>query len=286
MVQPDNSRFESGRAYWPVGLLLLGWLVLVGFRGKIQTQWWEMRLRRAPTANQQEFYVNLLSSAGSSALPAARSLLAESDSVLRSGGIAILNGISGERASSLLRSAIHDSEAEIRDAALLGLALRRDPQILPTLEKLIQGSSEERALLAVEAYTHYGCEVAGAPLCRVARAHDSAMMRAHAIEQLGLMRCEEAIPTLIEALTDDAWYGSSTLLEDLDLQALSLLSEQGGAVELPFRLDNCRMVCGTAAFSLRLISRQSFEFHCGDRPEERLSAQTAWRNWWLGQRDG
>lgn len=286
MVQPETSSIESGRGYWPVGLFLLGWLVLVGFRGQVQTQWWEMRLRRAPTTKQQEYYINLLSSAGPSALPVARSLLAEPDSVLRAGGIAILKGISGERASSLLRSAIHDSEADIRDAALLGLALRRDPQILPTIEKLIQSSSQERALLAVETYTYYGCEVASPPLCRVAREDDSALMRAQAIEQLGLMRCEKAIPILIEALTDDARYGSSTLLEEIDLQALSLLSEEGGAIESPFRLDHCRMVSGNAAFSLRLITRRSFEFHCGDRPEEHRSAQSAWRNWWLNHREG
>lgn len=286
MVKADISRFVGGRTYWPVALFLLGWLVLVGFRGNIQTQWWEMRLRRAPTAKQQEYYINLLSSAGSAALPVARSLLAEPDSVLRTRGIAILNGISGEPATSLLQSAIHDSEAEIRKAAVLGLAMRRDPRILPTIEKLVHASNQERALLGLEAYTSYGCEVASAPLCRMAREHDSALMRAHAIEQLGLMRCEEATPTLIEALTDDARYGSSTLLEEIDRQALNLLSEKRRADEAPIRLGNCRMVSEKAAFSLRLITRRSFEFHCGDRPEERQAAQTAWRNWWLGHREG
>ena len=79
-LDADSSRFL--RSYWPVAVFVAAWLAVVAFRDPVRVMWWELRLRGADTETKQSYYVNLLSSAGTLALPAARSLLEDEDAAL------------------------------------------------------------------------------------------------------------------------------------------------------------------------------------------------------------
>gem|GEM_PF-2614249 len=279
-LDADNPRFL--RSYWPVALFVAAWLAVVAFRDPVRVMWWELRLRSADTETKQTYYVNLLSSAGTMGVPAARSLLDDEDAAMRSLGVAVLAPMAGETAGALLRSALADSVEQVREMAVMGLAIRRDPALLAELETMVGSRNQETALTAVRAYGEFDCGCAVGPLTRVVRTHANSLVRAQAVEELGALRCGEAVPALIDALGDNVQYEGSTRLAQLDEQALAILrKERGPAVSEPVTLQKFRTVSDQAAFSLRLITGESFGFRSTDDAERRLSAQLAWRNWWI-----
>jgi len=270
------------RGYWPVAVFVVAWLAVVAFRDPVRVMWWELRLRSADTETKQSYYVNLLSSAGTSALPAARSLLEDEDAAMRSLGVAVLTRSADETAGALLRSALTDSVEQVREMAVVGLAIRRDPAILAELETMVGSQNQETALVAVHAYGEFDCAMTAAPLSRAARTHALPLVRAQAAEELGALRCAEAVSALIDVLGDNVPYEGSTRLDELDEQALGiLLKERPPAVGDPLTLQKSRTVSDQAAFSLRLITGHSFGFRSTDDAERRLAAQLAWRDWWI-----
>ncbi len=276
----NTSRFL--RSSWPVAVFVAAWLAVVAFRDPVRVMWWELRLRGADSETEQSYYVNLLSSAGTLALPAARSLLEDEDAALRSLGVAVLTRSADETAGALLRSALTDSVEQVRELAVVALAVRRDTAILAELEMMVRSRNQETALVAIHAYGEFDCDTAVRPLSRVARAHALPLVRAQAVEQMGALRCAEAVPALIEALGDNVKYEGSTRLDELDEQALGILLEEGApAAGEPLTLRKFRTVSDQAAFSLRLITGQSFGFRSTDDAGRRHSAQLAWRDWWI-----
>ena len=276
----DSSRFL--RSYWPVAVFVAAWLAVVAFRGPVRVLWWELRLRSADTETKQSYYVNLLSSAGTLAVPAARSLLEDEDAALRLLGVAVLTRSADETAGAPLRSALTDSVEQVREMAVVGLAIRRDTSILAELETMVGSQNQETALVAVHAYGEFDCATVVGPLSRAARTHALPLVRAQAVEQLGALQCAEAVPALIEALGDNMQYEGSTRLDKLDEQALGiLLEERAPAAGNPLTLQKSRTVSDQAAFSLRLITGHSFGFRSTDDAERRLAAQLAWRDWWI-----
>ena len=268
-LDADSSRFL--RSYWPVAVFVAAWLAVVAFRDPVRVMWWELRLRGADTETKQSYYVNLLSSAGTLALPAARSLLEDEDAALRSLGVAVLARIANEEADALLRSALPDSVEQVRDTS-----------ILAELETMVRSQNKAMVLAAVRAYGAFDCVTVVGPLSRAARTHALPLVRAQAVEELGALRCAEAVPALIDALGDNVRYQGSTRLDELDEQALGiLLKERAPAAGEPLILRKFHTVSDQAAFNLRLITGQSFGFRSTDDAERRLAAQLAWRDWWI-----
>lgn len=283
---PDHkrTRFRVLRAYWLVGVLVLGWLGIVWLRQPIRAMWWELRLRHANSVAEQLYYMSLLSSVGPTALAAARSLLADSDPAMRSLGVGILSRVSDESAPELLRGAVDDSAIEVSRMAAIELARRQDPSALAPLERLVACGSERDALQAVSAYASFECEVVAENLCSIARTHPAAAIRAQAIEQLGYKRCRQAVAVLIEALADGESYNASTVLDQMDQKALDLLAaRQIERREATVWARDFAAVSDVAAFALRLLSGQSFGFQSADPPARRRAAQQAWRDWWAGE---
>ena len=277
-LNADSSRFL--RRYWPVAVFVAAWLAVVAFRNPVRVMWWELRLRSADTETKQSYYVNLLSSAG--ALAVAQSLLEDEDAAMRSLGVAVLTRSADETAGALLRSALTDSVEQVREMAVVGLSIRRDTSILAELETMVRNQNQGTALVAVHAYGEFDCAAAFGPLSRAARTHALPLVRAQAVEELGALRCAEAVPALIDALEDNVQYEGSTRFDELDEQALGiLLEERVSAAGDPLTLRKFRTVSDQAAFSLRLITGQSFGFRSTDDAGRRFAAQLAWRDWWI-----
>ena len=285
MFDRMRTQFRMLSAYLLVGLVLLGGLGLVWLREPIRVRWWEGRLRHANSAAERQYYVHLLSAGGRQALAAAHSLLEDSNPAMRLLGVEILTRISGESARELLRSVVRESGSDASRAAAVGLAMRRDPTALPHLERIVAKASEHDALAAVSAYAYFECQIVAEELCTIARTHDSAAVRAQAIEQLGYKRCHTAIPVLIEALVDDESYHGSTMLDDMDEVAAALLSaRQNRRSESTIETRRFATVSDVAAFALRLLSGRAFGFDSADAPAHRRAAQKAWEDWWAGER--
>lgn len=286
MSKPNDS---SARGVLPWRLACLSLLLVVGllaFRQQIRAQYWETRLRLADSPGEQSFYMTLLSSLGSPGISAARSLLEDSDAALRGVGVLLLTRMDGEAAAVVLRSHIADRDDAVRQSVVVALARRRDAAVISVLQTWASSPDERRALLAVSELVPFGCEVACAPLCRAARDHPSAQVRAQAVEHLGHMRCEDAIATLIEVLDDDASYHRPTVLEQLDAEALKLLAQQKSSTGAEaLTVLHCETVSDQAAFSLHLITGQAFDLESAGPREHRDVLRDKWRAWWLARAD-
>ncbi len=286
MSKPNDS---SARVALPWRLACLSLLLVVGvlgFRQQIRAQYWETRLRLADSPGEQTYYLTLLSSLGPSGISVARSLLEDSDPVLRSVGVVLLIYIDDEDAAVVLRSYIEDRDEAVRQLVVVGLARRGDEAVIAVLQKWASGTDEQHALLAVSELVPCGCDLACATLCRTSRDHLSAQVRAQAVEHLGQMRCGEAIATLIEVLGDDSSYSVPTTLEQIDSEALKLLAQQRSPTDgEALTVRHFETVSDQAAFSLRLITGQAFGFGSTDLPDRRNSARDEWRAWWLAEAD-
>ena len=286
MSKPSDSSTRIALTVRLACFSLLLVVVLLGFRQQIRAQYWETRLRLADSPGEQSYYLTLLSSLGPSAISVARSLLEDSDAALRSVGVVLLTYIEGEDAVVLLRSYIGDRDEAVRQLAVVGLARRGDDAVIAVLQKWTSGMDEQHALLAVSELVPFGCDVACATLCRAARDHLSAQVRVQAIEHLGHMRCGQAIPTLIEVLADDSPYDKPTILEQIDREAIKLLAQQRSPTDAEdLTVRHCVTVSDQAAFSLRLITGQTFGFESTHLPDRRNSARDEWRAWWLAYAD-
>jgi len=275
------------RAYWPVVLMLLIFLIMLGFQGPIRARWWEYRLRESSTDVQRLHYFNLLVSAGDTSLPAARSLLSSSEPSLRIFGVSILHVMEGEGTSDLLASATEDSDAGVREMALIGLAMRRDTNILEELQKMTAGDNPAAALTAIAAYGFYECSESGKALVKMMRTHPNPLVRAQAVEQIGASGCKDAIPFLIEALDDLAGYEGMTNLQQMDQVAAGML---GSKLFLPqeqfYQVTGGSTVADQAALVLRMMTGQSFGFVSSNDSTLRDAAQMAWQNWWKSKQVG
>ncbi len=271
--------------HWPICLMLIIGLGLVVSRAPIRIQWWEWRLRHAQTDAQRLHYFHLLGSMGPSAIGAAKSLLVDQDPSLRGMGVGILQQIDSPQTTELLRKASKDPDPQVRELAIFGLAMHRNPDVVPMLRERVWSDDVTSCRAAVAALGSYGCETSSSTLERIVREHSSALVRAEAIEQLAAMRCSDSIPILIEALDDLEPYDGSTTYEELDRVVEQWYQRQHSeTAEKPIEVVKGRTVADRAGMALRQITGQTIEFDSTWDETRRNESREQWWAWWANRR--
>lgn len=280
----DNQGNTTLVKYWPVLLFVVVWLGVVLMREPIRVRWWGHRLRSAETERQRLYYFELLCTAGPATLHVAQSLMNEENPAWRGFGVGILHHIEGPQAGELLTVACGDADSAVRNLAAVGLAIRKDRSVLPVLRKMALSAADQEALSATIALAEFDCQAVREILCEIAGRHQTPIVRAQAFQQLGYLRCREAIPELIAGLGDMATYEGSTVLDRFDEEVIKLLNARSPeSSSSPYSSARSRIVADQAAVSLRMITGESFGFLSSDGSQRRRAAQTAWRQWWAKQ---
>ncbi len=183
-------------------LLVAIWSTAIGYRMEIRAQWWAWRLTQVEDPALRGYYTACLSSIGDNALSAVPRILRSPDESVRLAGIRILRHCPDGRSLQYLLVGLEDPSVEVRDAAALELALRRDDaRALPALEAMIDGPAPP-ALAAMVALERIGGPAAEKLLLRrLQRATDPDLL-AQAIDSLGMLGCKAAEPAVREHLND------------------------------------------------------------------------------------
>jgi len=190
-----------------IAALVVLWAVAMLFRWEIRARWWGHRMAHADSPASRAYYFACLASIGDRAVGTADRLLRNASPEVRLEAVGILPRCRSERARALLLRAMSDGDADVREAAALGLALYHDRSAMPSLMKMLRSDEPNTALAAAVAMQHIGTPEAAAALVETVRTRlvgeRSATLRAQAIDSLGLIGDRQAVPALIECLTDE-----------------------------------------------------------------------------------
>jgi len=271
-----------------IAALVVLWAVAMLFRWEIRARWWGHRMAHADSPASRAYYFACLASIGDRAVGTAARLLRNASPEVRLEAVGILHRCRSERARALLLRAMSDGDADVREAAALGLALYHDRSAMPSLMKMLRSDEPNTALAAAVAMQHIGTPEAAAALIETVRTRlvgeRSATLRAQAIDSLGLIGDRQAVPALIECLTDER-PGATQPAADRALQRAieAMGADLAGKGFDPKSLAEIRApatVADLAARALQRITGESFGFRSTDPPDRKDAVARMYTQWW------
>jgi HEAT repeat protein len=133
------------------------------------------------------------------AIDAALELIGEEETLVRTSGVRLLWGQRNEAAIDALKSAMEDSDPNLRGLAAYGLAIRRDPDALEVLQAVVRDpkSGSEVLQMAMSGIGNYGAEKALPILTKLAD-ELSPPARSALIIALARFKEEEATDTIVK----------------------------------------------------------------------------------------
>jgi hypothetical protein len=280
---------NANRGMWiAIGVLVVLWATAMLFRWEIRARWWGYRLAHAESPQSRGYYFACLASIGDRAVGAAGGLLRNPSPEIRMEAVGILHRCRSAKARGLLLEAMQDPDIDVREAAALGLALYHDHTALPELLRMLKCDQQDTALAAAVALQRIGNPEATAALLKAARAGTAegrfASVRAQAIDSLGLLDVREAVPVLIECLTDERPVTTQPAAE----RALRRAIEAMGADLAKQGIDPQSLASGrppvtiadVAVRALRRITGESFGFRSTDPPDRKAAVVRMYEQWW------
>jgi HEAT repeat protein len=184
-------------------LLVLIWVLLMVFRWQLRAEWWAYQVTQAESAEGRDFYVTRLASIRDKSLTAVPMLTEHPDAGIRLAGITILRYCESPRAAELLLGMLGDTNPDVSGAAATNLAWRSRPaSFIPQLRELATSTSPA-AWGATVALGRIGGDEAEQTLEQILSTADNPNVKAQAIDSLGLLGREEALPLMQKALADE-----------------------------------------------------------------------------------
>jgi hypothetical protein len=279
-----RRKAANRRAGTIIAIMVVLWLVVIFFRNDIRAHWWAYRMARTADHEQRMSCFLRLASLKDRAVPAVLPLLNEPDAGVRSFVVAVLHHGTSERALQGLVTASSDPDLNVRRSAIQGLALRGDPPALRALERLLRESDERTAMMAANALGSALSPDGQRALIDAVISHPRPGVRVEAIRTLADARATEAVPALIEALTDHDVYEGVTeadtkALAGFDAVAVQFMAREGLA-ESPAMNVEKRHVVGECALEalLAITGRENFDGVWEQAQVDDLA--TDWRAWW------
>ncbi|UCF34890.1 MAG: HEAT repeat domain-containing protein [Phycisphaerales bacterium] len=279
-----RRKAANRRAGIIIAVMVLLWLLVVLFRNDIRAHWWAYRMARTADYEQRMSCFLRLASLKDRAVPAVLPLLDEPDAGVRSFAVAVLHHATSEKALQGLVTASSDSDPNVRRSAIQGLALRGDPPALESLEGLLRESDEGTAMMAASALGSVPSPDGRRVLIEAVTSNSRCGVRVEAIRALADARATEAVPALIEALTDCDIYEGVTEADTkaaaaFDAVAVQFMAREG-LTESPEMIVEKRHVVGECALEalLTITGRENFDGVWEQARADDLAAD--WRAWW------
>lgn len=281
---PPRARVRSNRVLWLwIGLLVVLWLVAMFFRWEIRARWWAYRLAAAPASPEAAYYEGCLASVGDRSLGALRGLLRHPSADVRRRAAAILHWCRTEGSRTVLLEAMRDPDGEVRETAALGLAFHHDAAALPELLRMVRSGEGDVALAAAVALERIGGPAATEALLEVLRGDAPPLLRAQAIDSLGLLGAKQAVPLLIDCLRDERTPATRPAADRRALQAIRAAGLDFSRLGIdPSKIDTGRpeTIAELAARALHRITGESFGFTTTQPADRKEAIIRLYRQWW------
>ena len=193
--------------------MVAAWLVVVLCRNPIRAHWWAYRLAATTDPPARMAYFEKLIALGPAGASAVDTLLSADDASIRGLGVAVVNHTKPPHALELLTGMATDPDPEVATIAVTGLAMMHDVAVVDALVKLLGSSNPRVVVEAVSGLGRQDTTAAVDSLISTARDHALIAARVQAIEELGLIEADQAIPVLRECLGDDTLFQGRTSAE-------------------------------------------------------------------------
>ena len=152
--------------------------------------------------NRAELAAQQISSFGDTAVLTLQETMTSPNSDIRWWTVRALAEFDSQDTTALLVRSLEDSEPDVRQCAAHGLAIQADPNSIPALINALNDEDSLVSRLAANALIRIG-EASVLPLIGLIKAPDSPA-RFEAMRALALIADERSVPTLFDALNDDA----------------------------------------------------------------------------------
>ncbi len=272
------------RVWFPLVLLAMAALFLLTVleRNRIRAHWWVMRLAESGQVDDRAYYINSLLAVGDSASGAVRRLARNERADLRALAVLATARLPAPIRLGELSRLMADEDREVGESAALALALSECEEAVRLLVEGVGSAHEGRATCAAAALSRIDSPSACVALCQAASGHPSALVRAQAIESVGLRLTnrEELAPVtatcdpvrvLVLALRDEAAFSGSLSFERQVAGAMARLPGTGTIEDAHMKEDSReateRCVADVAADYLGKLTGKRIE-----RDTERMPA--------------
>lgn len=259
------------------------------FRVPIQARLWAQRVIAAADAAERAAYLTLLCNAGDDARWGVATLLAHGDPAMRQHGVVVLHHIRRPWSRERLTAALLDSDAIVSELAAVGLAIHGDDGVTPRLVEIFRSGAPEAARAASVALGRLATPAAMRALAQLAAAPLDVPRAAALIDALEAADRPEAVPILIQFLTDERACSIPSRAEQRAVEALSGVGLGGAGAALAAgplgesELTAPRTVAARAAAALDRVSGLTVPFSTSMPAAARTAAIEAWRRWHAAQ---
>lgn len=278
--QQKRARHIWGRLVIAVTIAICA--LALFWRQEIRAHYWALRLSSTYELDMRAAYLTALCNLGSAARGAARRLLAQEDTELRSYGILILQALRDARSRADLLPLLSDPDPALRRLAAVALAAHQHDDVVPALATLLRTSDADTVRTAALTLERLGTPAAVELLARVCTELPTAEARAAAADALGGIGRPEAVPALVALLEDHAAVTSGSAADEAVQKLLGTLALQGWTI-MPTTLPATGLppttVAERAAVALQRITGLVPPFASSLPTDERGAAQAEWAAW-------
>lgn len=185
-------------------VMVAAWSLVMIFRWELRAQWWAMQVTRVESQPERDFYITRLASIGDKSLRVLPALLNDSRPEIREAGVQILRYCEDERAGEYLIGQLRDPEPEVAMLAAGNLAWRPGASryVSRLCESLRSRKDDPAAWGIIVALGRIDGPEAEQALIEACEASRPPEIRAQAIDSLGMLGCKQAVPLVLEAMTD------------------------------------------------------------------------------------
>ncbi len=202
-LQPARPRRRSRLAAGLIALTAAACAAALLFRLPLCGRYWAWRLARAASPAESAAYLDALCNAGDASRWGVRALLADERPNVRQYGVLVLHHAKTAWARERLLDLLADSDASVQELAALGLAVRGDDAVIPTLKWQYETGSPATAAGACRAFEHLASPDALTAMYELAVQPADVERRAALVDTLAAIGLPECVPALLELLADD-----------------------------------------------------------------------------------
>ncbi len=282
-------RRRAWGAYLAVIIAALFCLTALLFRAPLLARYWAWRVAHTSSVTERAAYIGALCRAGAAAQWGAAALLAHGDPDVRQYGIVLLQGLKTSWARERLLDHMTDPDANVRHLAAVGLALRGDAAVLPTLQRLYQGGDVPAARTACVALEYLGTSEAMRVLEELAAEPAEAERRAALVDALAGIARAGCVPGLVRLLSDERVCDVSSPTEEAGRRVWDGVQAEGyfaAVASLPASQPGGQTIAERAAAALGRITGLHGTNWASRSPAERAAAGQQWLEWYARRADG
>jgi hypothetical protein len=286
--RPPTTR-RPRLALLAIAITALACVTAVAFRTPLRSRYWAWHISHGALATERSVYLAALCNVGQEGRWGVAALLADPDAEVRQYGVLVLHHVRTPWAQQHLAAAVTDPDGSVRRLAAVGLAIHGDDSVIPALKWFYQADNENSAIAACLALERLGTPAAIATLDELTLESADVARRAALVDALAGVSRPACVPPLLRLLSDHRPCDAPPRSADTMGRAVGILQASGYPTQpssAPASEPLPRTIAERAADAVGNITGVHAPFSSAAPEADRVSAQSAWQQWFENHRPG